>query len=148
MAKSIKDILMDESPKNIKKIEKALADKKADALTKTYFDSFKTEVCNGTGVDFPKVNTIVTNSFICNYGLTFGYTFTIIPLNTVKNVYRCNMINGKFDYDDLWLAVESTDDRKTYISRVQRTNAKSLDSYVDVVAAIKSKLAAFGGGVQ
>ena len=146
MAKSIKDILMDESPNNIKKIEKALTDKKASANTKTYFDSFKSEIA--TGVDFPKVNTVVTNSFICNYSLTFGYTFDIIPLNSVKNVYRCNMINGKFDYNDLWLAVEYTDGRVSYIARVPRTNAKSLDSYVDVVAAIKSKLAAFGGGVQ
>lgn len=142
MAKTIIDMLKDDSPKMAKKINKCLESKNCSVMTKTYFESFRQEaISSGTAVDFPKVKIIVTNSYICSYEMTFGFTVDIVPLSIVENVYRSNIINGEYDYESFYLAIEMSEGRRTYFGRTLRVGKKNLDAFVDVINTIKSKKA-------
>lgn len=143
MAKSIKDIVLDESPKNVKKITKAL--EKDSQPAAPYFDAFKAELANGTFADFPKLKLVVTTSFVCYYETTFGYTFKIIPAAEIINAYRTNVVGGEYDYDGFTLAVE-TDSSLYTLARVARNGKKTLNVFDEVIAEIKKRATSWNRG--
>lgn len=138
MAKTIKSILLDESPKNTKKINKALGGENASPDALATFEELKREIANDTFVDFPKLKLVITNSYILSYNLTFAYKFDVVPLSTVKNAYRTNIYNGEYDYDCFYLAVELISGDVREFAAICR-NKKALDAYVEVISEIQKR---------
>lgn len=138
MAKSIKDILLDESPKGLKKIEKAL-EKHANTTTRENFETLKKELANDTFVDFPKLRVVVTNSCVCSYNTAITFTIDITPISKITNAFRSNIVNGEYDYDNFHLQLETTDHINVYYADQIRTK-KVFTAYDEVVAEIKKRI--------
>lgn len=146
MAKTITDVLKDDSPKMQAKITKYLEGDNVIGLTRQYFESFKNEVINGSSNhDFPKLKIIITDSFVAYYEYALSFKLNIVPLDMVKNVYRTNVVNGNYSFEDFFLAVEMTDGNKTLMSRTFRSGKKSLQIYDEIIATLKSKISLRGG---
>ena len=136
MAKPINVLLLDESEKNQKKINRMLEGNKISQLTVTNFEQMKSEVARGEFTDFSKIKIMITSSYLVYYNMILGYFFEIIPLNMIVNAYRTNMCNGEYDYNNFNLAVELTDSSVGYISTYIKTD-KNYDVYEPVITELK-----------
>ena len=74
--KGIKEFLLDESPKNVKKLEKMLA---KDPQSASYFEAAKSEARSTNAVEFQNIRILVTDSYLCYHDLGIGAGFVIIP---------------------------------------------------------------------
>ena len=138
--KGNKELLLDESPKNVKKLEKMLA---KDPQSATYLEAAKSEARSTNAVEFQNIRILVTDSFLCYHDMGIGAAFTIIPISTIRNLYRTNIIGTEYDYDNFTLAVEVGSGIR-YLTRFPRTG-KSIDIYNDAIAAVKARMALNGG---
>lgn len=138
--KGIKEFLLDDSPKNVKKLEKMLA---KDPQSASYFEAAKSEARSANAVEFQNIRILVTDSYLCYHDLGIGAGFVIIPISTITNIYRTNIISTEYDYDNFTLAVEIGNGIR-YLTRFPRTG-KSIDIYNDAIAAVKARMAVNGG---
>ncbi len=138
--KSIKELLLDESPKNQKKLEKMLA---KDPVSASYLAAVKAEANGAGAMEFTNLHTLVTNSFLCYQDIGIGGGLTILPISTIRNLYRTNIVNGEYDYSDFFLAVE-TSSAIRYMMRVPRYG-NGIDKYNDVIAAVRARMTVNGG---
>ena len=138
--KSIKEMLLDDSPKAAKKLEKLLA---KDTESASYLDAVKAEAGGSGAVEFPKLRMLVTDSFVCYLGLGIGGGLMIVPISSIRNLYRTNIIRYEYDYAYFTLAVE-TDSGIKYLMRYPR-NGKAMDIFNEVIAAVKERMAVNGG---
>ena len=139
--KGVKDLILDDSPKGVKKIEKLLA---KDPGSATYFEELKAEAVRATTMEFPKIRMMVTDSFVCASRLGFPGALIIVPIVQIRNIYRTNVIRNNYDFDNFTLAVE-TDAGLKFMASFPRTGAKSLDFFNEVIDAVKSRMALNGG---
>ncbi|MCQ2467903.1 MAG: hypothetical protein MJ166_10325 [Clostridia bacterium] len=145
MAKSIKDMIFNDSKKNQKMIMKALGGDNASPEILARFEAFKNELGSDNFVEFPKLKVVITNSFVCGYTYGIGYTFDIVELSTVKNAYRSNLVFGEYDFAEFSLAVE-TDASIHYISRILK-NKKGYDTFNEVISEIQKRATSWSRGV-
>lgn len=141
--KGVKDLILDESPKNLKKLEKMFT---KDPESGAYFDALKAEANRDSAQEFPKFRMMVTDSFVCFWRNMIGGTLEIVPTEKITNIYRTNVVRGQYDYDNVTLAVE-TGSNIRYMAVFPRTSAKSLDVFNEVIEAVRAKIA-LNGGVQ
>ena len=139
--KGIKDLMLDDSPKNVQKLEKLLA--KAPG-SENYFEAAKAEAVRDTAEEFTKFRTMVTDSYLCFSRIGIGGALIIIPISQITNIYRTNVVRNTYDFDNVTLAVE-TNEGVRYLSVYPRTSAKSLDVFNEVIDAVKSRMALNGG---
>mgnify|MGYP003292642826 CR=1 FL=1 len=144
MAKSIKDMILDESPKSVKKIEKSLNSKNISPITVANFEAMKSELATGSSKDYPKLKVLITDSFVLRYETSFGFAFEIVPLKDVQNAYRSNIVNGEFEYDNFHLAIETAE--KTYYFAQMLKNKKTYTAYEEIIADIKKKAGSWNRG--
>ena len=138
--KGIKEMLLDESPKNVKKLEKMLEKAPGSAA---YLEAAKAEA-NGAGtMEFPNLNAMVTDSFFCYHSVGIGAEFLILPLSSIVNLYRSNKVGNEYDYNNFRLAVETVNGTR-YLMPYPRAG-KGMDIYNDIIVAVKGKKAANGG---
>ncbi|MCR4791963.1 MAG: hypothetical protein K5871_04385 [Lachnospiraceae bacterium] len=138
--KGIKEMLLDESPKNVKKLEKMLDKVPGSA---SYLDAAKAEANGAGAMEFQNLRILVTDSYLCYHGIGIGAEFLILPLSSIVNLYRSNVIGNEYDYDNFRLAVE-TETGIRYLSPFPRSG-KGMDIYNEVITAVKGKKAANGG---
>lgn len=138
--KGIKDLLLDDSPKNTKKLEKLVA---KDPESASYLESAIGEAKGAGAKEFPKLRTLVTDSYVCYQGVGIGAGLTIVPISSIKNLYRTNIVRYEYDYDNFTLAVETASGIK-YLMRYPR-NGKAMDIFSEVIAAVKERMAVNGG---
>ena len=67
----------------------------------------------------------------------------IVPISSIRNLYRTNIIRYEYDYAYFTLAVE-TDSGIKYLMRYPR-NGKAMDIFNEVIAAVKERMAVNGG---
>lgn len=138
--KGVKDLILDDSPKNVKKLEKLLK----DPASASYLDAARAEAANSTAMEFPKFRMMVTDSFVCYSRIGIAGEVVIIPISTITNVYRTCIVRNEYEFEQFTLAVETTGGLK-YLANFPRTGAKSLDIFNDVISAIKAKMTVSGG---
>ncbi len=138
--KSFRDFLMDESPKNQKKINKAIESGNCQNM----FSDLKMEVISGVTRDFPELGIIVTEHFVCRYlqaMVAFTGPLVIIPTAVIANLYRTNLdLEGKYDPSNFWLAVETKDDKLIKLGAYFRRNNDSLDMFRDLISYTRTKM--------
>lgn len=139
--KGVKDLILDESPKNIKKLEKMFT---KDPGSGALFEGLKAEVNRPSAQDFPKFKMMVTDSYVCFWRNMLGGSLEIIPLDKITNIYRTNIINGQYNYENFTLAVESGNSIR-YLATYPRTSVKSMDVFNEVIEAVRAKIAINGG---
>lgn len=139
--KGVKELLLDDSPKNAKKLEKLLA---KDAESASYLEACRAEAGSATAREFPKLNLLLTDSYLCSLRMGFAGGIRIVPVANITSIYRTNIIATEYDFDQFTLAVETTTGIK-YMCTMPRTGAKSLDVFKEVVDAVKAKI---NGGAQ
>ena len=137
--KGIKELLLDESPKNQKKLEKMLA---KNPVSASYLEAAKTEARGAGAMEFPDVRALVTDSFLCYHDIGIGAGLTILPISVIRNLYRTNIIGGEYNFSDFYLAVE-TASAIMYLMRLPRFG--NIDKYNDVIAAVKARMTVNGG---
>lgn len=138
--KGIKELLLDESPKNLKKLEKMLA---KDPVSASCFEAAKAEARGAGAMEFPNLHTLVTDSFLCYHDIGIGGGLTIFPISAIRNLYRTNIIGGEYDYSYFFLAVETTSSIR-YLMRLSRFG-NGIEKYKDVIAAVKGRMTVNGG---
>lgn len=143
--KSVKEMISDTKPKNVKKITTAFE----KGGCSQYMASFIVEAVKPSAIDFPKVKCLVTDNFFCSYtylGVAFSNSITVVPLDQIVNLYRSNINqNGEYDYDWFYLAIELCDGRKLYTAPFQR-NAKTFASlYEEVVVCARGRMKVMEG---
>ena len=138
--KGIKEMLLDESPKNVKKLEKMLEKAPGSA---SYLEAAKAEAKGAGAMEFPDIRMMVTDSFLCYHGVGIGAEFLILPLSSIVNLYRSNKVGNEYDYSNFRLAVE-TANGTSYLMPYPRTG-KGMEIYNDLIVAVKGKKAANGG---
>lgn len=141
MAKSFRDVILDENPKTIAKIEKALEKKQTLGLLEDLRRDLNSETCE----DYTKLRVFVSNNYVCQYNLGIRYDIDVIPLANVAKVYRSSLIGDTFDYDYFHLCVETTDGVPRLFARMPHGNIAKFKAYDDVIADIKRRMAAQGG---
>ena len=139
--KGVKDLLLDDSPKNIKKLEKLLS---KDAESAAYLDACRAEAGSGTAREYPKLRLLLTDSYLCSLRMGFAGGITIIPVSNITSIYRTNIIANEYDFSQFTLAVETTTGIR-YMATFPRTGVKSLDIFNEVIDAVKSKTTLNGG---
>ena len=137
--KGIKELLLDESPKNQKKLEKMLA---KNPVSASYLEAAKAEARGAGAMEFPDVRALVTDSFLCYHDIGIGAGLTILPISVIRNLYRTNIIGGEYNFSDFYLAVE-TASAIMYLMRLPRFG--NIDKYNDVIAAVKARMTVNGG---
>lgn len=145
MAKLLGEIIYSQEPKVMEKINKAL---EKDPTSQMFFAAFRQEAMNPTTRDYQKLRICITDSYICYYNLGIGMYFKIIPITSIKNLYRSCMVNGEYTYEHLNLAIETSDNVTHYFANVLRNGTKNFDIYNDVIADVKARIAAWQGGAQ
>ena len=139
--KGVKDLILDESPKNAKKLEKLLS---KDPASAALFEAAKAEAGRATAQEFPKFRLLVTDSYLCFWRFMVGGSLEIIPISQITNIYRTNILRGEYDFGNVILAVE-TNEGIRYLTVYPRTAAKSLDVFNEAIAAVKARMTAIGG---
>ena len=138
--KSIKEMLLDESPKNVKKLEKML---ERDQQSASYLEAARSEARSTNAAEFANIRILVTDSYLCYHDLGIGAAFVIIPISSITNLYRTNIIRAEYDYDNFTLAVE-TGSGIRYLTRMPRSG-KNLEIFNEAIAAVKARMALNGG---
>ena len=138
--KSIKELLLDESPKGQKKLEKMLA---KTPVCASYLEAAKAEARSANALEFPKLRMLVTDSFLCYHDIGIGASFVIYPISCIRNLYRTNIIGSEYDYSYFALAIEF-ESSTGYLMRYPRSG-NGLEIYNDVIAAVKARMAVNGG---
>jgi hypothetical protein len=138
--KGIKEMLLDESPKNVKKLEKLLEKAPGSAA---YLEAAKAEASGAGAMDFPNLYMMVTDSFLCYHSVGIGAQLLILPLSSIVNLYRSNKVGNEYDYTNFRLAVETVSGT-IYLTSYPRTG-KGMEIFNDVITAVKGKKAANGG---
>lgn len=142
--KSLKDYVLNDSPKMTKKIEKIL---EKNPSTATYYDAMKSELASSGAVEeLPGVGLCVTASYLVVYSMGIGANINVFPLSTITNLYRSNVSNGEYDFDAFYLAVEFENGSRFDLARFPRSK-KSLTQYDPIIDAVKARKAAMGGNV-
>lgn len=138
--KGIKDMFLDESPKNVKKLEKLLA---KDPDSASHLEAAKAET-NGSGaMEFPKIRMLVTDSFVCYFRIGIGGAIMIVPISEITNIYRTNIVRGEYEYEQFTLAVETTKGIR-YMANFPRSG-KSFDIFNEVIALVRERMSVNGG---
>ena len=138
--KGLKDLFLDESPKNIKKLEKLLA---KDPGSAACFESAKAEAARDSAIEFPKLRMMVTDSYVCFLRFGIGGPLMIVPISNITNLYRTNVVNNQYDYDNFTLAVE-TNEGIRYMAVYPRGN-NSFDIFNEVIEAVKFRMSIIRG---
>ena len=138
--KGIKELLLDESPKNQKKLAKLLS---KDPVSASFLEAVKSEARGSGAIDYPKLHTLVTDSFLCYHDFGIGGGLTILPISTIHNLYRTNTISGEYCFYDFFLAVE-TESATRYLMRLPRSG-NGIDKYQEVIAAVRARMTVNGG---
>lgn len=147
--KGIQEILGDTKPKSVAKIDKAFA----KGGCEQYKDAFMSEVLKPSARDFQNNKCIVTDNFICYYGLYagLGSMLRVIPLEKIVNLYRSNVtITDKgleYSYDYFNLALELDNNERVFVAQTSK-NAKTMDAYNDIIAFIRGRISVMGGGAS
>ena len=139
--KGVKDLILDDSPKNAKKLEKLLS---KDPGSAAYFEAAKAEAARPAAQEFTKFRMMVTDSFVCFSRIGIGGALIIIPISQITTIYRTNVVRNTYDFDSVTLAVE-TGSQIRYLAVYPRTSAKSLDVFNEVIAAVRNRMSANGG---
>ena len=142
--KGVKDLILDESPKNVQKLEKLLS--KAPG-SETYFEALKEEAQRPSAQEFPKFRMMVTDSYLCFSRIGIGGALIIVPISQITAIYRTNVVRGEYDFNNVTLAVETGKDLR-YMSVYPRTSAKSLDVFNEVIEAVRTRMAVNGGALS
>lgn len=142
--KGVKDLILDESPKNVKKLEKIF---EKDPESASYFDALKAEAGRSSAQEFTKFRILVTDSFVCYSPVVFGGRLNIVPITKVRNIYRTNIVRGEYNFDNFTLAVE-TDTGIIYLAVYPRAGAKTLDIFNEVIEAVRTRMAVNGGAMS
>ena len=142
--KNIKELMLDDSPKNAKKLEKLLA---KDPGSEAYFDAAREEASRPTAQEFSKFRMMVTDSFVCFSRIGIGGALMIVPISQIKSIYRTNVIGNSYDFNNFTLAVE-TDAGIKHMAVYPRAGAKTLDIFNEVIDAVRAKMALNGGALS
>lgn len=142
--KNIKDLMLDDSPKNAKKLEKLLNN---DPGSEAYFESARAEASRATAHEFSKFRIMVTDSFLCFSRIGIGGALMIVPISKITAIYRTNVIGNEYDFNNFTLAVE-TDAGIKYMAVYPRAGAKTLDIFNEVIDAVRAKMALNGGALS
>lgn len=142
--KGVKDMILDDSPKNAKKLEKLLA---KDPGSAAYLEAARAEASSATAKEFTKFRMLVTDSFICCSRIGIAGALIIVPISTVTNIYRTNIIMTEYDHDQFTLAVETTSGIK-YLANYPRAGAKTLDIFNEIIDTVRSRMAVNGGAIS
>lgn len=142
--KNIKELMLDDSPKNAKKLEKLLA---KDPGSEACFDAAREEASRPTAQEFSKFRMMVTDSFVCFSRIGIGGALMIVPISQIKSIYRTNLIGNSYDFNNFTLAVE-TDAGIKYMAVYPRAGAKTLDIFNEVIDAVRAKMALNGGALS
>ena len=135
MKKSFQDIVCPSSEKNKEKVSKALA----NGNSAMFYQILCNEAAAGRFTDYSKYQVAVTDYFLCNYSnfSSIGFSYiNIIPLRSIVNLYRTNIVNGKYDYDFFHLALEMADGSKQYIGIYTRKAKDSMTAFSDIINQI------------
>ena len=139
--KSLKDYVLDESPKMTKKMDKVL--EKSNSAQ--YYGPLKQEVAQGVVAELPNLGLCVTNSYLVYYRMSgIGTDFNVFPLSEVSNVFRTNLV-GEYDWDAFYLGVEYNNGTRFNVSRVLRSK-KSFTIYDPIIDAVRARVAILNGG--
>jgi len=138
--KPIKELLGDQSPKNMEKLQKAFNKGECEQ----YLTQVLAEAGKNTAMDFPKVKCLITDNYFVDYewflaGLTS--VIRVYPLDQISNLYRTNIDwEGHYEYDKFHLALEMKDGTAKQVASVKR-NAKTMDTiYADVLTCVRGRL--------
>lgn len=144
IVKTVNEIFFDTNPKNLEKLNKALG----NSNSLQYATAFSQEINNSTSLDFQDFRLFITDSFICSYNFgVLNYEVSILPIGAVNNVYRCNMVQNEYDFDNLYLVAEMNNGQKLVLARVFRNGTKNMhafDQAVDNIRFRRSRLT-YGG---
>lgn len=141
--KSIKDLILDDGPKAIKKREKIFA---KDTESGKYYEDLKAEVTRESTMEFPKLKMLVTDSYVCTSQAVFGGSLIIVPISQITNIYRTNIVSGKYNHDYFTLAAETGSGIK-YLAVYPRAGTKGLDIFNEIIEVVRSRMALNGGGL-
>ena len=90
---------------------------------------------------------MVTDSYVCASRLGIAGALIIVPISSITNIYRTNIIMTEYDYDQFTLAVETTSGIK-YLANYPRAGAKTLDIFNEIIDTVKSRMAVSGGTIS
>jgi len=138
--KSFLDLLREDTPKSQKKLNKAIESGNCQSV----FQAFKMEALTGNVRDFPQLGMLVTDHFVCRYFAAmaaFTGPLVIIPIEVIGNLYRTNLdMEGKYDPQNFWLAVETKDNKLVKLGNYYRTKDDSLYMFQDIIEYIRTKM--------
>lgn len=142
--KSLKDYVLSDNPKMVKKMDKIL---EKNPSTATYYEAMKSELASsGAIAELPGLGLCVTASYLVVYQMGLGANVNVFPISTITNLYRTNVSNGEYDFDNFYLGVEFDNGSRFDLARFPRSK-KSLTQYDPIIDAVKSRKAAVGGNV-
>ena len=139
--KGVKDLILDESPKNTKKLEKMLS---KDPGSEAYLEAARAEAARTTAVEFTKFRMMVTDSFLCFSRFGIAGALMIVPISQITNIYRTNVVGNTYDFNNFTLAVETNGGIK-YMAVYPRGGAQTLEIFNPVIDAVRVKMAVNGG---
>ena len=142
--KSLKDYVLSDNPKMVKKMDKIL---EKNPSTATYYEAMKSELASSGAVEeLPGLGLCVTASYLVVYQMGLGVNVNIFPISSITNLYRTNVSNNEYDFDAFHLALEFESGARIDVARFPRSK-KSLTQYDPIIEAVKSRKAAVGGNV-
>jgi hypothetical protein len=142
--KGVKDLILDDSPKNAKKLEKLLAQ---DPGSAAYLEAARAEAGSATAREFTKFRMMVTDSFVCFSRIGIAGALMIVPIAEITNIYRTSIIRNEYDFDQITLAVETANGIK-YMANYPRAGAKTLDIFNEIIEAVRAKMTMNGGALS
>lgn len=144
MAKNMLNLVLSDKAKDQTKITKAI---ESDSLTCACWEAFRQEAASGTTVELPNVKLIITDNYLCWYSTAIKLSFRLIPITSIMNLYRTNMIDGNYDYGNFRLALELSDGSRLTVAPYARSK-KTLDVYEEAIRIVREKMSLRAGGIQ
>lgn len=139
MKKTVQALVDSSNPKLQKNLQKAFE----NGCGSQYYDAFRAEVLAGSVTDFPKLSAAVTASYVCFYA-TFGWiagsSLEIIPLDQIDRVYRCNLVNGEYRFDNIFLVAETKDGKANFCFSIFRNQKPLFNTFDELIRLIRSRL--------
>lgn len=136
IVKTVNEIFFDSNPKNLDRLNKAME----NSNSLQYANAFSQELKNPSCIDFQDFRILITDSYVCSYNFgALKYDVTIIPISAISSIYRCNMIQKEYDFDNLYLVADMSNGQKLILARVSRHGTKNIDVFAQAVANIRFK---------
>ena len=141
MAKSIKDILLDDKPKIAKKIAKALGEPDQNPERYAQLERLKNDLRADNFLEFPKVKMVVTPTLLAYVDFSLAHNLVMVEMDQIRNAYRKNIYNGEYDFDNFYLGIELLDGQCYGIAPIIRNGDRNIDVYEPVIEAIHCRAA-------